>query len=69
MRLYALKSDKGYLKDNKNGGYQLVTLNKASVFARYDSEKLNQLKEQAEKDNLSNLRLSELKITEKEVEF
>jgi hypothetical protein len=41
MILYALKSDEGYLKLAENRGFDLVGLNKASV---YDEGHLDQLR-------------------------
>ncbi|ADQ13748.1 hypothetical protein [Halanaerobium hydrogeniformans] len=67
MQLYALKSEQGYLKADKKDGYQLVNLNKASVFSSQHSKKLIELQEKAKHDKLANLRLVELEIREKEL--
>lgn len=67
MYLYALKSENSYLKSDKKDGYQLVGLNKASVFSSLGSEQLIQLHQKAKNDNLANLRVVELEIREKEL--
>lgn len=67
MHLYTLKSENGYLKRDKKGGYQLVGLNKASVFSGLASEQLIQLHQKAKSDKLANLRVVELEIKEKEL--
>ncbi|WP_089762343.1 hypothetical protein [Halarsenatibacter silvermanii] len=69
MKLYALKSREGYLKAEREDSYRTVPMNKASVFGDRDSEELKQLKRAAENDDLANLKMVELEITEKEVEF
>ncbi|MBC3804424.1 hypothetical protein GH808_08265 [Acetobacterium fimetarium] len=65
MNLYALKSDDGYLKIAENETWTLVDINKASVYPEAVLGKLKVRKE-AFKSQVSNLRIVELTLVEKD---
>ena len=63
MILYALKADEGYLKMSGNNEFQLVGINKASVYAESDLDQLMVVKKTLKKQ-LSKLRIIKLSLEE-----
>ena len=67
MKFYVLKCDKGYVKNDRSEGCICVALDKASVFTEANIEKAHQLVEKSANKGMTNVRLVELCITEKEL--
>ncbi len=64
VKLYALKCENGYIKSLDNA-YELVSLARASVFAKASHPALLELQGRIERNNkLENLRIVELIIEE-----
>ncbi len=66
MILYALKSADGYLKMAENKEFTLVGINKASVYPESELAMLKALKNelQEQKEQISNLRIIKITLTE-----
>ncbi|WP_198006912.1 hypothetical protein [Desulforamulus reducens] len=62
-----VKSDQGYLKNSNSEAPVCVPLEKASVFNTLSHENINVLVDSGKKAGLTNIRLVELLITEKEL--
>jgi hypothetical protein len=65
MKLYLLKCQQGYFKKVGAEGFEIVNLEKASVFKNRDSEELNNLKEKVILSEIKGVSLVMLTITEK----
>lgn len=68
MKFYVLKCDNGYVKNDRTEGCICVALDKASVFKEENIEEAHLLVKNAINNGMTNVRLVELCITEREVD-
>lgn len=67
MKLYALKCNGGYVRFNNQVGFQLVAMEKASVFGPDRLSQVNEIIAGAMEHGMTNVRLVELYIIEKDL--